>query len=62
MASILDRDLLICIGNIGSKDKISETTLQEVIHGQTPLIAPEMEGWPGQKLTDRITRIKEFKR
>ena len=36
--------------------------LQEVIHGQTPLIVPKMEGSPGQKLKDRTTRIEEFKR
>ena len=36
--------------------------LQEVIFGQTPCIVPEVEGWPGQKPTDRITRIEEFKR
>ncbi len=36
--------------------------LQEVIFDQTPRIVPEMEGWPAQKPTDRITRIEEFKR
>ena len=35
---------------------------QEVIHGQTPLIVPEMDGCPVQKLTNRTTRIEEFKR
>ena len=35
---------------------------QEVMFGQTPCTVPEVEGWPGQKPTDRITRIEEFKR
>jgi hypothetical protein len=35
---------------------------EEVIFGQTPRIVLEMEGWLGQKPTDCITRIEEFKR
>jgi hypothetical protein len=42
--------------------KFFVSRLQEVIFGQTPCIVPEVEGWPGQKPTDRITRIEEFKR
>ena len=42
--------------------KMADCGVQEVIFGQTPCIVPEVEGWPGQKPTDRITRIEEFKR
>ena len=53
---------LITICKAVLKGKNSKSLFQEVIFGQTPCIVPEVEGWPGQKPTDRIIRTEEFKR
>ena len=53
---------LIAIWNIAIWPDFGKGRVQEVIHGQTPLIVPEMDGCPVQKQTDCITRIEEFKR
>jgi len=53
---------LITVSNVVLDVRIQKSRLQEVIHGQTPLIVPEIGAWLGQKLTDRTTRIEEFKR
>ena len=60
--SICNSVLSITTSNVVWQDKNVKSMLQEVIFGQTPRIDPEMEGWPGQKPTDRITKIEEFKR
>ena len=54
--------LFIYVCNIHLFLKLGNRMFQEVIHGQTPLIVPEMDGCPVQKLTNRTTRIEEFKR
>src|SRR5512135_614756 len=54
--------LLISDCTLSLLKNLVKRKLQEVIFGQTPCIVPEVEGWPGQKPTDRITRIEEFKR
>ena len=55
-------ELFISTRNVAFRAEIRNPGLQEVIFRQTPCIVPEMDGWPGQKPTDRITRIEEFKR
>ena len=61
-AALLEIILSICICTVVWGKENAKPTLQEVIVGQTPHIVPAMEGWLGQKPTDRITRIEEFKR